>query len=330
MKIICLSNDQSRRVSFSLDFWTHLVLPSLLLTVVIVAIAWLATQYTHRTQGDKNVAAQTTSSADSLIESTQNGWVSPVSPSSDDTTPHSLPYNPYTTDIEILTRRLGILEAEFLRLNAFGSRIVKMAKLDPDEFAFDESPSLGGAVIDTPSSGDDKNGYGMSAEKLMSAISQLESQLTNQRNRMEGMLTVLQGRILDKEVIPDSMPIKKGYISSKFGFRRDPFSGRKRMHKGIDFAGKIGEEIKAVAGGVVSFAGRNGGYGKSIEIDHGEGLVTRYAHLNKINVKRDQIVNKGELIGELGNTGRSTGPHLHLEVLKNGRQVNPSKYLKKK
>jgi len=122
------------------------------------------------------------------------------------------------------------------------------------------------------------------------------------------------------------MPIEKGYISSKYGFRRDPFTGRKRMHQGIDFAGRKGTPVNTVAGGVVQFVGRKGGYGNVVEIDHSNGLISRYAHLSSIDVKPDQVVKKGERIAAIGSTGRSTGPHLHLEVLKNGVRQNPARY----
>jgi murein DD-endopeptidase MepM/ murein hydrolase activator NlpD len=231
----------------------------------------------------------------------------------------------YKIDVNILARRLGVLEAESLRLNAFGTRIVNMAKLDPEEFAFDDAPSQGGARaiddVDEPQAG-----YGISADELMKSINDLDKQLLDQRNRLEGMLQVLNGRILDKEIMPNGMPIEKGYISSRFGFRRDPFNGHKRMHKGIDFAGRKGTPVNTVAGGVVQFIGRKGGYGNVVEIDHSDGLVSRYAHLSVINVKADQVVKKGEHIASVGSTGRSTGPHLHLEVLKNGVHQNPAKY----
>ena len=128
-------------------------------------------------------------------------------------------------------------------------------------------------------------------------------------------------------MLPSGRPVKTGYISSEFGFRRDPFNGNMRMHKGLDFAGPIGTDIYAVAGGVVSFVGEKPGYGNVVEVDHGDGLVSRYAHLNATSAKQGTVIKKGELVAWLGNTGRSTGPHLHLEVLKQGEQVNPRDYL---
>ena len=138
---------------------------------------------------------------------------------------------------------------------------------------------------------------------------------------------ILEGITLQEEVMPSARPVHSGYVSSQFGFRRDPFNGSVRMHKGIDFAGPIGTEIYSVGGGVVSFTGEKSGYGTAVEIDHGDGLTSRYAHLSAAKVSEGQVVKKGDLVALMGNSGRSTGPHLHLEVLKNGEQVDPREYL---
>jgi murein DD-endopeptidase MepM/ murein hydrolase activator NlpD len=316
MKIVCSNRDESHRITFTLNIWLHLVVPALFMAVlmgvyVTTQIKDAADEFSVMTTQlkpykDLNKVLKVNKSVQGLVSNDEK----------------------YKIDVNILARRLGVLEAESLRLNAFGTRIVKMAKLDPQEFAFEDAPPLGG-IGATQTSTDSQNedaGYGVAADDLMKSISNLETQLIDQRNRLEGMLQVLNGRILDKEVMPSGMPIEKGYISSKYGFRRDPFTGRKRLHKGIDFAGRKGTTVKAVAGGVVQFAGRKGGYGNVVELDHGDGLVSRYAHLSVINVKLDQVVKKGNPIALVGSTGRSTGPHLHLEVLKNGKQQNPAQY----
>jgi murein DD-endopeptidase MepM/ murein hydrolase activator NlpD len=300
-----MSHDNSHRITFGLNIWLHLVIPAIFVALLLAAYATTLTK-----KKPANTPAPQTPLVQKLPELSPQNNISASQSNS--------------IEIDILTRRLGILEAEALRLNAFGSRIVKMARLDPDEFAFEKEPSIGGASL----SENQDNDYGIDADTLMHSIASLEKQLVDQRNRLEGMLQVLQGRILDKEILPDGMPIKKGYISSRFGFRRDPFTGKARMHKGIDYAGKTGTPVSAVAGGIITFAGRKGGYGNIIEVDHGDGLVSRYAHLSKIIGKRDQVVKKGDLIGRVGSTGRSTGPHLHLEVLKKGVQQNPAMFLK--
>lgn len=304
MKIICVSEQTSQRVSFTLNLWSHLIIPSIIVALLFGGLLML--QKVPEKEASKafvNTVEEQTMSATTANLSVQQKQ---------------------EIEFDILSRRLGILEAESLRLNAFGSRIVKMARLDPAEFAFDDKPSQGG--LSSQEGGDDDSGYGVSVDELMDVIEQLEKQLLDQRHRLEGMLHVLNGRILDREVKPSGMPVKNGYISSSFGFRRDPFTGKRRLHKGIDFAGKLGTEVAAVGSGIVSYVGTNGGYGKTIEIDHGDGVVSRYAHLHRIDVKRDQVVKKEQVIAQLGNTGRSTGPHLHLEVIKDGVQQDPAKY----
>lgn len=312
MKIVCASNDGSHRITFAFNIWLHLVLPALF--VAILMGMYVTTQVKKDIRLDSKFSQ-----------------LLPIQFVVKNDKPAVIVKQAVTDvgiDMDILSKRLGILEAESLRLNAFGSRIVKMAKLDPEEFAFDEMPSRGGLRSDDDSENqpDSEAGYGISSDELMKSIDLLERQLIDQRNRLEGMLHVLNGRIIDREIKPNGMPIEKGYVSSNYGFRRDPFTGRKRLHKGIDFAGRMGTPVKTVGGGIVQFVGKKGGYGNVVEIDHRDGIVSRYAHLSVIKVNLDQVVKKGERIGLVGSTGRSTGPHLHLEVLKDGIQQNPAKF----
>lgn len=314
MKIVCASNDGSHRVTFAFNIWLHLVLPALFVAILM--------GFYVNTQVKTNVRLSSSFSQFMPLHFEVKKQLSKVSAFQQNHLPPLA-----AIDLDILARRLGVLEAESLRLNAFGARIVKMAKLDPEEFAFEEEPPRGGLRgADEQDLEFTDAGYGISSVEFLGSIDALEKQLIDQRNRLQGILRVLNGRIIDLEVKPNGMPIEKGYISSRFGFRRDPFTGRKRMHKGIDFAGRLGTPVKTVAAGVVQFAGRKGGYGKVVEIDHSDGLVSRYAHLSEIDVKVNQVVKKGDLIAKVGSTGRSTGPHLHLEVLKNGKQQNPAHY----
>lgn len=168
----------------------------------------------------------------------------------------------------------------------------------------------------------------ITTNELLGGFQSMEASLAWQGNVLETLYQVMEGRAIEDEVSPSYAPVKKGYISSAFGKRRDPFNGRSRMHGGIDFAGPRGTEIHSVAGGVVSFVGRKGGYGNVVEIDHGDNLVSRYAHLNKSLVDKGAVVNKADRIALMGSTGRSTGPHLHLEILKEGQRVDPQVYLK--
>ena len=161
----------------------------------------------------------------------------------------------------------------------------------------------------------------------MKAFQSSETGLERQKGMLATLEQIHEGLTLQEEVLPSGRPVKTGYISSEFGFRRDPFNGRRKMHKGVDYAGPTGTDIYSVGGGVVSYVGQRSGYGNVVEVDHGDGLISRYAHLSMQKVKEGQIVKKGDLVAAMGSTGRSTGPHLHLEVLKNGEQLNPREYL---
>ena len=138
---------------------------------------------------------------------------------------------------------------------------------------------------------------------------------------------MLMTRNLQAEVIPAGRPITRGWLSSYYGMRTDPFSGRRAHHSGIDFAGKMGSDVVTVAAGVVTYSGRRSGYGNLVEINHGKGYVTRYGHNSELLVEVGETVKKGQIIAKMGSSGRSTGPHVHFEVLVNGRAVDPKKYI---
>ncbi|APZ42147.1 M23 family metallopeptidase [Acidihalobacter ferrooxydans] len=230
-----------------------------------------------------------------------------------------------TADARIgaLTQRLVLLQADMMRVNALGSKLVKMAKLDPKEFDFNRVPGVGGPqepVI----------GFANSEPQLQSRIEALSKQLSERSSQLKVLSQVLASRHLLAETTPAGWPITKGWVSSYYGPRTDPFTGRPSFHPGIDFAGPLGENVHAVAGGVVTYAGKDGGYGNMIQIDHGDGYSTRYGHAEKLDVKVGQVVKRGQVIAQLGSTGRSTGPHVHLEVRYHGKSVNPLKYIKKK
>jgi murein DD-endopeptidase MepM/ murein hydrolase activator NlpD len=232
-------------------------------------------------------------------------------------------YSNYTVDVDTLATRLGTLEAEIVRLNALAKRVANKAKLDPKEFSLDEKPARGGADADTLSEVTVRS----APKDLLSAFQVAENNVDRQKGMLATLEQILEGMTLQEEVVPSGRPVLHGYISSEFGFRRDPFNGRIKLHKGIDFAGPVGTDIYAVGTGVVAFVGQRSGYGNVVEIDHGDGLLSRYGHLSAAKVTEGQLVKRGDLVALMGNTGRSTGPHLHLEVLKNGEQLNPREYL---
>lgn len=224
--------------------------------------------------------------------------------------------------LDAMAARLGTLQVQTLRLEALGSRLADMAGLDSDEFTLNEPIGLGG-----PKHGSElkrKSGF---FEGLLADIDILEQQLQNREAVMHAMEELLMGHEVQHRSMPRGAPVRGGWVSSVYGYRADPFTGRREFHQGVDISGKYRSEIHAVAAGVVVFSGYRGGYGKMVEVDHGEDYQTRYAHNFKNLVEVGQWVRKGDPIAIMGSTGRSTGAHVHFEVLENGRSVNPSDYI---
>lgn len=220
-----------------------------------------------------------------------------------------------------LAAKIGELNAHVIRLDALGERLVTVAKLDDGEFEFDSLPAQGGpdteAMEAAVSSAD--------IDELIDSLSRQLSDRSRQLDVLEDVLTSRQGRDAAR---PEGRPIRTGWLSSYYGKRTDPFTGRQAFHHGVDYAGPAGSDVLAVAAGVVTFSGERFGYGEMIEISHGSGLVTRYGHNDQNLVQVGDTVQKGEAIALMGSSGRSTGPHVHLEVLKNGKKVNPLKYVR--
>ncbi len=222
--------------------------------------------------------------------------------------------------IEALSSRLGLLQAHVNRIDALGQKLIKMAKIDKGEFDFSRMPAVGGP--ESQPQGD------LSESELRAAIDRLAASLEDRENQLTVLESLLMNRNLQAEVQPRGRPIVTGWLSSYYGMRTHPISGKREMHKGIDFASKLGAPVVAVAKGVVTFAGEKSGYGKVVDINHGNGYTTRYAHNSKLLVSVGDTVEKGFQVAEIGTSGRSTGPHVHFEVMKNGRQVNPMKFIR--
>lgn len=220
-------------------------------------------------------------------------------------------------EINALAARLGELQAQANRLNALGERLTHVGKLADGEFDFDQPVAIGGAgpVEDMP------------PRQLETDLAQLEAQYGQAQQQLSVLESLLFNRELDRNAMPSGRPIASSYITSGFGSRSDPMRGGRQYHKGIDFEADVGDPVLSVANGVVSFAGRRSGYGNVIEIDHGNGYVTRYAHNSRLLLKVGDLVRSGQQIARAGSTGRSTGAHVHFEVWENGRVVNPRKFL---
>ena len=223
-------------------------------------------------------------------------------------------------DIDALAVKLGQLQAQSTRLNALGERLTQVGKLDDGEFNFDEQPAVG-VVEDTCDSG-----YAL-PQTLDTSISQLANQFDSQQAQLSALQSLLLDAKIESNLKPTGMPVE-GYISSYFGGRPDPFSGHSAYHTGLDISAPTGTPVHAVAEGMVTFAGIRSGYGDVIEIDHGNGYMTRYAHNSKLDVRPGQRVHVGDVVSEAGSTGRSTGSHVHFEVWYKGRVVNPLAFVK--
>jgi len=226
------------------------------------------------------------------------------------------------SQMQALTVNLAQLQARLTRLDALGEHLTSMAGLEDGEFDFSQPPALGG-----PLGGDFNVEYGTS--DLLDELGLFQQRLADREQQLEILGSLLANRKLDEESWLSGRPVKRGWISSYYGKRNDPFTGKPAFHSGIDFAGKEGSDILAVAAGVVTWTGKRAGYGNLVEISHADGYITRYAHNKSILVKPGDVVRKGEVIAKMGSTGRSTGAHVHYEVYKHGRSVDPASYVQR-
>jgi len=222
--------------------------------------------------------------------------------------------------LDNMALRVGQMQAQLTRLNAVGQHLAKKAKLNSSEFNFDELPAIGSAEI----TGSDES---FTQNQLLHDIQVLDNQLSLREKQLQLLDVFSANKRLSKEVRPAGLPVAKGWLSSYYGYRADPFTGKKKFHHGVDIAGKSGTSVLAAASGLVTSVGKKGGYGNLIEIDHGSGYVTRYGHNKEVIVKMGEVVKQNDVIAKMGSTGHSTGPHVHFEVLRHGKKVNPRKYL---
>jgi murein DD-endopeptidase MepM/ murein hydrolase activator NlpD len=226
--------------------------------------------------------------------------------------------------IDTLAVRVGEMQAEVLRVNALGQRLVEMAGLDADEFDFLNPAPAGGPDDSQPGNKLRANRIDDVAQDLAKVLAELD----DRKRKLVLLETLIMERDLKSHSVPEGWPlITGGVVTSKFGYRRHPVTGRGSMHKGIDIAAKQGSDIVAMADGLVIFSGRKSGYGNIVEVRHANGLETRYAHNQRNVVKEGDLIRKGQVIAKLGSTGRSTGPHVHFEVRRNGEAVDPMRYL---
>jgi murein DD-endopeptidase MepM/ murein hydrolase activator NlpD len=223
--------------------------------------------------------------------------------------------------VAALATRVGRMQAQLIRLDALGRQLTEVAKLDRGEFNFDRPPAVGGPRSET--------GSGPVVPALDEMLDSVGAAIDDRGRQLAALQNLILTRELARQIVPGGRPVESGYISSLYGQRTDPFDGRNAFHQGVDFAGTAGTRVLAVADGIVSHAGLDGGYGRLVEITHGNGYVTRYAHNAKLLVEAGQTVKRGDPIALMGSTGRSTGPHLHFEVLRDGKPVNPLSFVRR-
>jgi murein DD-endopeptidase MepM/ murein hydrolase activator NlpD len=224
--------------------------------------------------------------------------------------------------VDALSVRLADLNAHVIRIDALGKRLTEMADISSGELNFDDTPGMGG-----PEESADESGAGAQIPDVTAQIDALQRRIEQRGSQLLALENVILSRTLNEAVRPEGRPVLEGYISSGFGERADPFDGHEAVHKGVDIAGRRGSDVLAVATGVVTRAGPASGYGTLVEVNHGNGYYTRYGHNEQVLVAVGDTVTRGQVIALMGSTGRSTGPHVHFEVLRNGQQVNPLSFI---
>lgn len=305
MRIILVSKHHGRTRSFSVNGWIKALVCACLLIVPVTIGVWLGYQVS---QGD---------GSDLFTADSTRTWSRTLKVQKE-----QIEYTRRNAEEQLsaLTLRMAELQARLLRLDALGERLTTLAKLDTGEFDFSQPPPIGG-----PESAALGDAY--SAPEFLSVIYGLVEQIEDREQQLDTLEAMLAKRKIQDDVFIAGRPVTKGWVSSRFGRRTDPFNGHVAWHSGVDFAGKVGTEIISVASGVVTWSGEKPGYGLMVEVNHGSGFATGYAHNSANLVKVGDIVKKGQAIARIGSSGRSTGPHVHFEVYKDGSPVDPSAYI---
>ena len=328
MNIVIFLRDRARPITFRLPFWLAAFAGSLLVAGLVGNLFWLNSAamgsgaFAGKGQGvtnEQNLAMRAELEEQKSVLQALKAQAA--------------------SDTQAVGRRLALMHAQFMRLEAVGERLTEVAGLVDGEFSFGQPAAVGGPTLGESTFGAANDAHGApsdttneaSASALSADFAQQLDVLAGRLASREIELNVLDGlmatRKLEDERSPRPRPITWGWLSSPYGERVDPITGRPGWHGGVDYAGEDGSSVVAVAGGVVTYAGTRSGYGELVEINHGDGYVTRYGHHKKVLVEVGDVVKKGEQIGLMGSTGRSTGPHVHFEVLNNGKQENPAAFL---
>ncbi|MBL4781348.1 MAG: M23 family metallopeptidase [Porticoccaceae bacterium] len=329
MKIIFLSSRQGKSLTLTLNAWAKVALSLCVLGVPLGAGLVIGVKSDRGDASLRAALAAVQVELDLQHEELQLGVVNA------------------DKKIAAYSQKLAEIQARMVRMDALGERITDIAGLDKGEFNFSHIPAIGGPLERDVGAGKVPAGVDsvvtetavlrMAEPEVSKVISldlqdlfaELEARMDNREQQLDLLRVMIVDRDLKRENTISGRPIAKGWMSSRYGRRTDPFNGRKAWHLGVDFAGKEGSDVLAVASGIVTRSEPYKGYGRLVEIDHGEGYVTRYGH-NKSNlIKVGDLVKKGQVIAKMGSTGRSTGPHVHFEVYKNGRNVDPASYIRR-
>ncbi len=305
MKVIVVSKHHGRTRSINLGSWTRALLSVCLLGIPVGLGAWMNHEFSQKEGSDLFTEDSAKAWSESL--STQQQALQAAKQRAEE-------------QLAALTLRMAELQARLMRLDALGERITTIAKLDKGEFDFSQPPAVGGPESMAL-------GEAYQAPDFVQVIDQLSDQIENREQQLEILEALLAKRKIQRDVFLAGRPITKGWMSSRYGRRTDPFNGRVAWHKGVDFAGKLGSDVVSVAAGVVTWSAERHGYGQMVEINHGNGYSTRYAHNSENLVKVGDVIKKGQVVALMGSSGRSTGPHVHFEVYKHGRAVDPAAYI---
>jgi len=303
VNIILVSNKLAKTRSISLKGWQ--ILLAMLLLSVVMMIAALAMQYALVRFAPESV----NDDIRAMLAQIQND-----EQQKQKTYLHS--------SLDAMAVRVGQMQAQVQRLDALGNRLAKLTGMKPEEFKFSQPPPQGGPLVVFPE-------QEMTEDGLQKQLVRLDKVLGDRSDKLLALETMLLQNQLSRKLLPSIPPVHEGWYSSNFGWRLDPFTGMSAMHEGVDYVVDEGTAIFASAGGVVAYASMHPQYGNMVEVDHGNNIVTRYAHASKLLVKVGQVVRRGEKIAEVGSTGRSTGNHLHFEVRYKGIAQNPVRFLEK-
>jgi murein DD-endopeptidase MepM/ murein hydrolase activator NlpD len=303
VNIILLSGAASRARTIALD-WRHWTIAGFALTTIVVGFALAFNFLTFK-----------------YAATVQNPWLAALV-LADQREEAQRTQQLVDAHMKTMAVRLGELQAQLMRLDGLGERLAKIAGLKPQELSMQPGamPGRGGADSARPS-------RSLSVREFADLVDRLARQVDERSDQLGVLEALLVETSASRKFLPSLSPIVDGWFSSNFGYRIDPFTGSQSFHDGIDFPAEVGTPIVAAASGKVTSAGPHPQYGKMVEIDHGNGLVSRYAHTSRLFVHEGELVIRGQRVAAVGSTGRSTGPHLHFEVRLNGVPQNPARFL---